>query len=92
MNKKTVKYAYLVICELSEEYANGVIKEHMIPPLVNLRTGQETGYAVIIHLANKFEYTDAVLNDWKKRLNADEYSVTAKHNQLKVKFSVHYDN
>lgn len=91
MNKKSVKYAYLVICELREEYANGGIMCSLIMPLVNLRTGQETGYDVIIYLANKFENTDAVLNDWKKRLNADKYSVTAKHNQLKVKFTVHYE-
>ena len=90
MNEKTVEHAYQVICALREEYAEGVIKDHQIPPLVNIHTGQDTGFAVIIQLANKYEYTDAVLNDWKERLHADEYTVTAKRNQLTVKFSVHY--
>ena len=91
MEAKTAEHAYQVICALKEEYAEGVIKDHEIPPLVNIHTGQGTGYAVIIHLANKYEYTDDVLNDWKQRFKADEYSVTAKHNQLTVKFSIHYD-
>ena len=91
MKEKTVEHAYQVICALREEYAEGVIKDHEIPPLVNIRTGQDMGFAVIVYLANKYEYTDAVLNDWKERLHADEYTVTAKRNQLTVKFSVHYD-
>ena len=91
MNEKTVEHAYQVLCALKEEYEDGVIKGHQIPPLVNIRTGEETGFAVNIQLANKYEYTDAVLNDWKERLHADEYTVTAKRNQLTVKFIVHYD-
>lgn len=88
---KTEKRAYEVICALKEEYADGVIKDYEMPPLVNIHTGKHTGFAVIVHLANKYEYTGDVLNDWKQRFHADEYTVTAKHNQLAVKYSVHYD-
>lgn len=91
MEAKTKKQAYEVICALKEEYADGVIKDHMMPWLVNIKSGEQTGFAVIIQLANKYEYTDDVLNDWKQRFQADGYSVTAKHNQLLMKFSIHYD-
>lgn len=90
--EKTVEHAYQVICELKEKYADGVIKGHEIPPLVNIETGEDTGFAVIIYLANKYEYADDILNEWKELLHADEYTVTAKRNQLAVKFKVHYND
>lgn len=92
MKDKTVEHACQVICTLKEECIDGVIKEYMIPPLVNMKTGRETGFSVLIYLSIKYEYTDAVLNDWKERLHADEYVISVKHNQLIVKFIVHYDN
>ena len=83
MKAKTIEHANKVICALQKEYPDGVIKDVEMPPLVNINTKEDVGFCVLIHLANKYEYT--------KRLHADGYGVTAKHNQLAVKFYVHFD-
>lgn len=89
MNEKTIKHAYSVICTLKEQY--GVIKDHEIPPLVNLQTGEDVGFAVILKLVNTYEYTDSFLNEWKEKFCADEILISIRHNQLIVKFTIHYD-
>ena len=91
MKAKTIEHANKVICALQKEYPDGVIKDVEMPPLVNINTKEDVGFCVLIHLANKYEYTDDILKGWKKRVHADGYGVTAKHNQLAVKFYVHFD-
>ena len=88
--KKTAEEAQEIVKSLQEIYANGVIKDWEIPPLVNIETGKDTGFAVIIHLAPKYEYTNDLLNEWKEKLSADEYTITVKKNQLQVKYIVRY--
>lgn len=88
--KKTAEEAQEIVKSLQGIYAKGVIKDCEIPPLVNIETGKDTGFAVIIHLAPKYEYTNDLLNEWKEKLSADEYTITVKKNQLQVKFIVRY--
>ena len=88
--KKTQQQAAEVVRSLQETYAEGVIKSWEIPPLVNTKTLKDVGFAVIVYIASKYEYTDRLLNDWKEKLSADEYTISAKKNQLQVKFTVRY--
>lgn len=88
--KKTQQQAAEVVRSLQGIYAKGVIKSWEIPLLVNIKTGENTGFAVIIYLASKYEYTNGLLNDWKEKLSADEYTISAKKNQLQVKFTIRY--
>ena len=58
-----------------------------MPTLCNMETGQDTGFAIVITLNTKHGHTDTVLNDWKTRLEADEYVINVKRGQLQVKFT-----
>lgn len=91
MGVKTIEHANKVICALQKECSDGVIKDVEMSSLVNIHTQEDTGFCVIIQLTNKYEYTDDMLKEWKRRLHADGYGVTAKYNQLAVKFYVHFD-
>ena len=86
--KKTAEEAQEIVKSLQGIYAKGVIKDWEIPPLVNVETGKDTGFAVIIRIAPKYEYTNDLLNEWKEMLSADEYTITVKKNQLQIKFIV----
>lgn len=88
--KRTIEEAQEIVKTLQGIYAKGVIKDWEIPLLVNIETGKDTGFAVIIRIAPKYEYTNDLLNEWKEMLSADEYTITVKKNQLQVKFTVRY--
>lgn len=88
--EKTVKYANSVIGALKQECIDGIIKDFVIPPLINIKTGENTGFAVILHVASGYDYSEELLGKWKERFGADEYSVTARRNQLQIKFIVRY--
>ena len=92
MEDKTIKNASNIVAEIKDKYADGVIKDFEICPLVNMKTGEDVGFCVIVYLANKYEYTNEIMDDWKNRLHADEYSVTARGNKLTFKFRVHYED
>ena len=88
--EKTVKYANSVIEKLKQECADGVIKNFEIPPLINIKTFKNTGFAVILHVASKYDYSEKLLGKWKKRFGADEYSISARRNQLQIRFTIRY--
>lgn len=67
-----------------------VIKDYVIPPLVNLNTKQEIGFAVKLLLNTKYDYDEEMLTDWKRMLNADEWYISVKRNQLHIIFKVRY--
>ena len=81
---------YKAIVKMKEETNNGVIKEHMINSVVNLKTGEETGQAAVLTCGTKFEYTEDVLMRWKKQLGADEYRIKVNRSQLFITFIVPY--
>ena len=83
---KTIEHAAEVLKQIKSEVKENVIKDYHMPTLCNMETGQDTGYAIVITLNTKYGYTDTVLNDWKTRLEADEYVIYVKRGQLQVKF------
>lgn len=90
MSKKTTEHAASVLKEIMAELNPDVIKDYEMPTLCNMETARETGFAVILTLSTKFDYTSAVLDDWRKRLEADDYMISVKRNQLRVRFNVMY--
>ena len=89
---KTIDHAAEVLKQIKSEVNEDVIKDYHMPSLCNMETGQDTGFAIVITLNTKYGYTDTVLNDWKTRLEADEYVINFKGRQLQVKFNVRYDS
>lgn len=87
-NKKEIKQAVSVLREIKAEVKEGVIKSSEMPSLCNIDTGKETGFAVILTLSTKFDYKRAMLEDWRRRLDADDYMISVSRNQLKVRFNV----
>ena len=87
---KTIEHAASVLKEIKAEINEGVIKDYEMPSLCNMQTARETGFAVILTLSTKYDYTSAVLEDWRKRLEADDYMISVKRNQLRVRFNVMY--
>ena len=88
MKKKTTDNAYEVLKAIKAELNSDVIKE--MPTLCNLETCKETGFAVILTLSTKYDYPSSVLNDWRERLDADDYVISVRRNQLRVRFNVMY--
>lgn len=88
--EKTVKYANSVIEALKQECIDGVIKDFVIPPLINIKTGENTGFAVILDVASGYDYSEELLGKWKKRFGADEYRISVRRNQLQIKFTIRY--
>ncbi len=67
-----------------------VIKNHNIYPLVNLLSKQEIGFAVKLLLNTRYDYNEELITDWKRMLNADEWFISVKRNQLHIIFKVRY--
>lgn len=88
MAKKTTEYACEVIKAMKEEYADGVIKDFEMPPLVNMKTGKTVGFAVVLQVGTKYDYTDELLKEWQRRFDADEFSISVKRNQMWLTFKV----
>lgn len=78
------------IAKMKEETNKGVIKEHMISPIFNWKTGKETGQAAVLTCGTKYENTEAVLNHWKKQLGAREYRIKVNRAQLFITFFAYY--
>lgn len=89
-NEKTTDYAASVVTAIKAEVQKDVIKDCEMPTLCNMDTCKETGFAVILTLSTKYDYTSAVLNNWRERLKADDYMISVRRNQLKVRFNVMY--
>ena len=87
---KTIEHAASVLKEIKAEINEDVIKDYEMPSLCNMQTARETGFAVILTLSTKYDYTSAILDDWRKRLGASDYMISVKRNQLRVRFNVMY--
>ena len=86
---KTCEHAAEVIKAIQDECAKGVIKDYEMPPLVNMKTDETIGFAVMLQVSAKYDYDEELLNDWKKRLEADVYQLSVKCNQLWLTFRIH---
>ena len=87
---KTIAHAASVLKEIKAEINEDVIKDYEMPSLCNMQTARETGFADILTLSTKYDYTSAILADWRKRLEASDYMISVKRNQLRVRFNVMY--
>lgn len=90
MEKVTIEHAASVVKEIKAEVNEGVIKDCEIPTLCNMETGKTTGFAVVLTLSTKYDYTNTILDEWKERLCAGEYLIIGSKNQLKVRFNVKF--
>ena len=88
--KKTTEQAAKALKKIMAELNDGVIKDYEMPTLCNMGAGKETGFAVILTLSTKFDYTDVILAQWREKLKADDYMISVRRNQLKVRFNVMY--
>ena len=85
---KTYEHASEVIKAMQEEYVKGVIKDYEMNPLVNMKTGEMIGFAVVLQVSAKYDYSENLLNEWKDRFEADGYQVSVKRNQLWLTFKI----
>lgn len=89
--EKTTDYAAKVVAEIISEVNKDVIRGYEMPTLCNMETARDTGFAVILTLSTKYDYPNYVLNNWQERLHADDYQISVRRNQLRVRFNVMYD-
>ena len=88
---KTKNQAANALKEIMSELNDGVIKDYEMPTLCNLETCEDTGFAVILTLSTKFDYTSNILNMWSAKFEADDYTIRVERNKLKVRFNVRYN-
>ena len=86
--EKTTEHAAEVIKALKTKCVDGVIKDYEMPSLCNMETCKTTGFAVILTLGTKFDYTSELLDEWKGLFHAEDYMISVKRNQLFVRFNV----
>jgi len=88
MKKKTIEHAASALKEIKAGLNPSVIKDYKMPILYDMATARETGFAVILTLSAKFDYTNDILDGWMKRLEADDYMISVKRNSLIVRFNI----
>ena len=90
MSKKTIEHAVSVLKEIKAEVKGVVIKDYRILNFCNMETASVTGFAVCLTLNTKFDYNSQVFENWRKRLEADDYVIRVMRNQLRIRFDVMY--
>lgn len=90
MKKKKREHAVKVMKEIVAGVRPDVIKNYEMPTLCNMQTAKETGFAVILTLSTRYDYTSENLEDWRKRLDADDYIISVNCNRLQVRFNIMY--
>lgn len=88
MSKKKREHAVKVMKEIVAGVRPDVIKNYEMPTLCNVETARETGFAVILTLSTRYDYTSENLEDWRKRLDADYYIISVNCNRLRVRFDI----
>ena len=88
--EKSYENAAKAIEEIKADYKVEVIKDFELPPLTNMKTGETTGYGVVLQLSTKYDYDDNLFEEWRKRFQADSWYLNVNRNQLWVTFKVRY--
>ena len=88
MSKKKREHAVKVMKEIVAGVKPDVIKNYEMPTLCNVETARETGFAVILTLSARYDYTSENLENWRKRLDADDYIISVNRNRLQVRFNI----
>ena len=89
--EESIKHSHEVVEAIKQELQDDVIKDYMMQPLVNMKTGKTTGHGVELQVSTKYDYSEDVLKDWKERLGADGWNIRIRRNQLFIRFFIHYD-
>ena len=89
--EESIKHTNEAIEAIKKEVQKDVIKDYMLPPLVNMKTGKTTGHGVEMQVSTKYDYSEDVLKDWKENLGADGWNIRVRRNQLFIRFFIHYD-
>lgn len=76
--------------EIQKDYTNDVIKDIEFPPLVDKRTLKDVGVGVVFQLSTKFDYDMDIINGWKENLDADNWYIRVRRNQLHITFYIHF--
>ena len=90
MKEKTQEHAAEVLKAIKAEVHSDVIKSYEMPTLCDMKTGEDTGFVVVLMLSTKYYYTSDLLNEWKERLKADEYTIIVRCNQLRMRFFIRF--
>ena len=90
MSKKTREHIASVIEEIKAEVKGNVIRDYEILRMCDVKTSRETGFVVMLKLNGMFEYTSAVIENWRSRLEADHYSISVVKTKLRIRFYVNY--
>ena len=94
MNEKEkddlLKDAVAAIGVIKAQFDDEVIRDYEIPKLVNMNTGENTGFGVKMLLSTRYDYDEELLTEWKRLLKADDWYISVKRNQLHVTFKVRY--
>lgn len=90
MSKNSMEQAASVLKEIKSEVREDVIKETSISKLSNIAMKKQVGHVVFMTLSTKFNYTSPVLEDWRKRLQAEDFVISVKRNSLQIRFYVTY--
>lgn len=88
--EESIKRTNEAIVAIKGEVAKDAIKGIEQPPLVNMKTGETTGYAVEMQVSTKYDYSEELLAEWKARLGADSWNIRVRQNKLFLRFFVHY--
>ena len=72
------------------QYEVEVIKDYEIPPRINTKTCEYTGFGVKLQLNTRYDYNEEILDQWKQILKADDWYISVNRNQLHITFTVRY--
>ena len=90
--EKILKDIVSAIDAIKAQYKEQVIKDYTISPLVNMKTMQYIGFGIKLQLNTRYDYNEEMLTEWKRMLKANEWYISAKHNQLHVIFKFRYNS
>ena len=90
--KKTREHIASVIEEIKAEVKGNVIRDCEILGLVDANAAGGMEFMVHLLLSDEFDYHSAVLENWRRRLEADYYVVGVLINKLTIRFYVRDSN
>ena len=76
--------------EIKASFNKEVIKDIEFPTLVNGRL-EDIGMGVIFQLSTKFNFDEATIYEWKEKLSAKDWYISAKRNQLRLTYHIYFD-